>query len=151
MGVPRCAFLLELFAMEPIIVHTTIHASPEKVWKFFTEPEHIVQWNFAHESWHCPHAENSPFPGGEFKYTMAAKDRSASFVFHGTYTEIIPLQKIEYHIEDGRKVEVIFNEIEENTVEVFERFEPEHINSLEMQEHGWQAILNEFKKYVEHH
>ena len=135
--------------MEPLIVNVTINAPIEKVWAFFTEAEHIVNWNFAHESWHCPKAENNLEIGGEFFYTMAAKDKSASFVFHGTYTEIIPLQKIEYHIEDGRKVEVFFNKIDENTTEVFERFEPEMINALEMQEQGWQSILNQFKNYTE--
>ena len=135
--------------MEPLIVNTTINSSVEKVWEYFTNPEHIVNWNFAHESWHCPKAENNLEIGGEFFYTMAAKDKSVSFVFGGTYTEIIPLQKIEYHIGDGRKVEVYFNKIDENTTEIFERFEPETINPLEMQEQGWQSILNEFKNYTE--
>lgn len=135
--------------MEPLIVNTTINASLENVWDSFTMPEHIVNWNFAHESWHCPKAENNLEIGGDFFYTMAAVDKSASFVFHGTYTEIIPLQKIEYYLEDGRKVEVFFNEIDEKTTEIFERFEPENINPLDMQEHGWQSILNQFKKYTE--
>ena len=135
--------------MEPLIVNATIKSPVEKVWEYFTNPEHIVNWNFAHESWHCPKAENNLEIGGEFFYTMAAKDKSVSFVFGGTYTEIIPLQKIEYHIGDGRKVEVYFNKIDENTTEIFERFEPETINPLEMQEQGWQSILNEFKNYTE--
>ena len=135
--------------MEPLIVNVTINAPVEKVWAFFTEAEHIMNWNFAHESWHCPKAENKLEIGGEFFYTMAAKDKSASFVFHETYTEIIPFQKIEYHIEDGRKVEVFFHKIDENTTEIFERFEPEMINALEMQEQGWQGILNQFKNYTE--
>ena len=94
-----------------------INSPIEKVWDFFTKAEHIVHWNFAHESWHCPRAENNLEVGGEFFYTLAAKNKSASFVFHGTYTEIIPFQKIEYFIEDGRKVEIFFNEIDENTRE----------------------------------
>ena len=80
---------------------------------------------------------------------MAARDKSVSFVFHGTYTEIVPFHKIEYYIEDGRKVEVFFSKIDENTTEIFERFEPEHSNSLEMQEQGWQSILQQFKIYTE--
>lgn len=135
--------------MEPLIVTTQINSPLEKVWECFTEPEHIIHWNFAHESWHCPKAENDLQMGGEFFYTMAAKDKSTSFIFHGTYTEIIPHQKIVYHIEDGRKVEVFFHVTEEGLVEIFERFEPETINALELQEQGWQAILNQFKKYVE--
>lgn len=135
--------------MEPLIVTATINAPVEHVWELFTQAEHITNWNFAHESWHCPKAENNLEIGGEFFYTMAAKDQSARFVFQGTYTEIIPHQKIEYHIEDGRKVEVFFNAIDENTTEIFERFEPEHINALEMQEQGWQSILNQFKEYTE--
>ena len=135
--------------MESLIVTTTINAPIEKVWELFTNAEHIINWNFAHESWHCPKAENNLEIGGEFFYTMAAKDKSASFVFHGTYTEVIPHQKIEYYIEDGRKVEVFFDAIDENTTEIFERFEPENINALEMQEQRWQSILNQFKEYTE--
>lgn len=135
--------------MEPLIVHSVIKASLKKTWRFFTEPEHIIHWNFAHESWHCPKAENSLEVGGAFFYTMEAKDKSVGFVFHGTYTEIIPFQKIEYHIEDGRKVEVFFHEIDQETTEIFERFEPESINSLDLQEQGWQSILQQFKNYVE--
>ena len=135
--------------MEPLIVTTTINAPIEKVWELFTNAEHIINWNFAHESWHCPKAENNLETGGEFFYTMAAKDKSASFVFHGTYTESVPHQKIEYHIEDGRKVEIFFYSLDENTTEIFERFEPENINALEMQEQGWQSILNQFKEYTE--
>lgn len=137
--------------MEPLIITTTINTSIEKVWDFYNSPEHIVNWNFAHESWHCPKSEVNFEVGGEFFNTMAAKDGSMSFVFHGTYTEIIPLQKIEYFIEDGRKVEVFFNEINENTTEIFTRFDPEHINPLEMQEQGWQSILDQFKTYTENH
>lgn len=135
--------------MEPLIVNVVLKAPLEKIWTLFTEAEHIVNWNFAHESWHCPNAENNLVGGGEFFYTMSAKDKSASFIFHGTYTEIIPHKKIEYYIEDGRKVEVFFHEIDPNTTEIFERFEPEAIHSLDMQEQGWQAILNQFKSYVE--
>lgn len=135
--------------MEPIIVATQISASVEKVWRFFTEPAHIMSWNFAHESWCCPKAENNLEVGGAFFYTMAARDKSVGFVFHGIYTEIIPFQKIEYYIEDGRKVEVFFSKIDESTTEIFERFEPEEINSFEVQEHGWQSILERFKSYVE--
>ena len=67
--------------MEPLIVNVTINAPIEKVWTFFTEAEHIVNWNFAHESWYCPKAENNLEIGGEFFYSMAAKDKSASLFF----------------------------------------------------------------------
>lgn len=135
--------------MEPLIINATINAPVEKVWEFYNSSEHIVNWNFAHESWHCPKSEVDFTVGGEFFNTMSAKDGSMSFVFHGTYTEIIPLKKIEYHIEDGRKVEVFFDEKDENNTEIFTRFEPETINPLEMQEQGWNAILQNFKNYVE--
>jgi hypothetical protein len=57
-------------------------------------------------------------------------------------------KKIYYTILDGRKVSIRFID-NGDFVTVEESFEAEHENSLEMQEAGWQAILNNFKKYVE--
>ena len=82
---------------------------------------------------------------------MEAKDESFGFDLSGIYDEIIPLKKIKYHLEDGRLVEVIFNEIDPTTTEVVEIFEPETQNSREMQRDGWYAILNNFHKYVENY
>ena len=137
--------------MEPIIINTTINAPIHKVWDYFTQPENVLNWNFAHESWECTKATNQLEVGGEFHYWMQAKDKSVGFDFWGTYTEIVFPYKIFSFLGDGRKLEVIFNKIDENTTEIFERFEPEAINSLELQEQGWQNILENFKKFAEAH
>ncbi len=131
-----------------ITVKTTISASIDKVWSFWTLPEHITKWSFASPDWHTPYAENDLREGGKFKSTMAAKDGSMSFDFEGEYTLIKQNEVIEYIMADGRKVEISFNETP-NGVEVIERFDPETQNPEEMQRGGWQAILDNFKSYVE--
>ncbi|MBK8342800.1 MAG: SRPBCC family protein [Bacteroidetes bacterium] len=131
-----------------ITISTTIQASIEKVWDCWTLPEHIVNWNFASPDWHAPAAENDLREGGEFIFTMAARDGSVAFDFNGIYTLVDPHKLIEYRIADGRKVSVQFLP-EANHVVVTETFETENENSAEMQEAGWQAILDNFKNYVE--
>lgn len=131
-----------------ITVQTTINASIEKVWDFWTLPEHIKKWSFASLDWHTPYAENDLREGGKFKSTMAAKDGSMSFDFEGEYTLVKQNEAIEYVMADGRKVEISFNEIPDG-VEIIESFDPETQNSEEMQRGGWHAILDNFKSYVE--
>ncbi len=130
-----------------ITVKTTIHSSIEQVWAAWTSPEHITQWTFASDDWHAPYAEIDLKVGGRFKTTMAAKDESFSFDFSGTFTEVEPMKKIAYTLDDDRKVLIEFN-VNGEEVTVVESFDPESVNSLEMQETGWQMILNNFKKHV---
>lgn len=131
-----------------ITVKSTINASIDKVWEFWTLPEHITKWSFASPDWHTPYAENDLREGGKFKSTMAAKDGSMSFDFEGEYTLVEKNKAIEYIMADGRKVEISFAETS-NGVEVTESFDPETQNPEEMQRGGWQAILDNFKSYVE--
>lgn len=125
-----------------------IAAPVEKVWECFTDPEHVVQWNTASEDWHTTHAENNPMVGGTFRYRMEAKDGSTGFDFEGAYTAIIPHERIAYSMSDGREVDVLFRAHEGQT-HVSETFDPEQQNPLQVQKDGWQAILNNFKRYVE--
>ena len=131
-----------------ITVEATINAPVEKVWKYFSEPEHIMKWCQASDDWHAPYAENDLRKDGRFKTTMAAKDGSFSFDFTGMYTHVEPHQSIGYTIDDGRKVKLTFSEAG-NKTKVTETFEPESTNPPEMQRDGWQAILNNFKAYTE--
>jgi len=135
--------------MQPVKIDITILAPVEKVWDYFNSPKHIVKWNFAHESWQCPSSENDLKVGGKFNNRMEAKDGSFGFDFEGIYDQIIPNERIKYHIVDGRNVEVVFEKIDNNTTKVTQIFEPEKQNSVEMQRDGWYAILNNFHKYVE--
>lgn len=131
-----------------ITVEAIVNAPIEKVWKCWTLPEHITKWNNASDDWHCPAASNDLRAGGKFVFTMAAKDGSMSFDFNGIYDQIIPHQLISYVIEDRRKVKITFSS-EGKATKVVESFEPEGENPLEMQKGGWQAILNNFRKYAE--
>lgn len=131
-----------------ITVSVSIQAPIEKVWEHWNEPKHITQWYNASDDWHAPFAESDFKVGGKFKITMAAKDGSAAFDFEGTYTSIVKSKQIEYAIIDGRKVIVKFY-VKNNETVVEETFDPEEINSIELQRGGWQAILNNFKSHVE--
>ncbi|TSJ40786.1 polyketide cyclase [Mucilaginibacter corticis] len=139
---------METTAKTTITVEATINAPVEKVWKLWNGPEHITKWCQASDDWHAPHAENDLKTGGSFKTTMAAKDGSFSFDFGGVYTDVKENTLIAYKMEDGRTVSVSFIP-KGDTTEVIETFDPESINPLEMQRGGWQAILNNFKKYAE--
>jgi uncharacterized protein YndB with AHSA1/START domain len=131
-----------------ITVQNIVKAAIDKVWQFWTLPEHITKWSFASPDWHTPYADNDLKVGGKFKSTMAAKDGSMSFDFEGEYILVEENKAIEYVLADGRKVEIRFNETP-NGVEVIESFDPETVNPEEMQRGGWQAILDNFKSYVE--
>lgn len=133
-----------------ISISATITANKNKVWDYYTQPEHIVQWNFADPSWHCPSASNDMEVGGKYSARMEAKDGSFGFEFEATYDEIHTGDSFAYTMPDGRQVTVTFNDNHQST-EVIVVFDPENQNPIEMQKGGWQAILDNFKKYTESH
>jgi uncharacterized protein YndB with AHSA1/START domain len=131
-----------------ITIQVIVNEPIEKIWEFWTKPEHVMNWNNASDDWHCPKAENDLKNNGKFSYTMASKDGAMSFDFEGIYSNIIELKFIESTISDGRKVRISFEETK-NGVEITESFDPENIHPEEFQKQGWQAILDNFKKYIE--
>ncbi|WP_114783525.1 SRPBCC family protein [Botryobacter ruber] len=131
-----------------ITVETTVQAPVEKVWKSWTEPQHITQWNNASDDWHTPRAENDVRVGGKFTSRMEARDGSMGFDFEGTYSAVEEHRQLAYAMPDGRKVQITFAPTAAGT-HVTETFDAEQTHSLEMQQQGWQAILDNFKKYVE--
>lgn len=131
-----------------ITVKCKVEAPVDEVWKLWTTPAHIMNWNNASEDWHTPYVENDLRVGGKFKFTMASKDGTISFDFEGEYTKVENHSLIEYKLADERKIDVYFVSLEDG-VEIIESFDPENVNSEEMQREGWQAILNNFKKYAE--
>lgn len=135
-------------AFETITIEATIEAPIEKVWETWTKPEHITQWSFASDDWFTPKAENDLRTGGKFSTRMEAKDGSFGFDFEGIYDEVIDHKLITYMLGDERKVKIEFEEKGDQTL-VTETFDAETENSIEMQKAGWQAILNNFKKYTE--
>ncbi|MEP0005750.1 MAG: SRPBCC family protein [Balneola sp.] len=135
-------------ATTKITIDSIISATPEKIWSYWTEPDHIIKWNFASNDWCCPSAENDLVVGGKYKARMEAKDGSFGFDFEAVYDEIIDHEKITYTLADSRKVTTTFEKLE-GTTKVTTVFDAESENPIEMQRDGWQAILNNFKKYVE--
>ena len=131
-----------------ITIKTTVNAPASTVWKCWTDPNHVTQWYFASDDWHAPKAENDLKKGGKFTIAMAAKDGSFSFDFTGEYKEVIENKYLDYVLDDGREVKITFKE-NGSTTEVEEVFEAEGENDPEMQRAGWQAILDNFKKYTE--
>ena len=131
-----------------ITIETTIKAPVEKVWKCWTTPSDIMQWNNASPDWHTPSAENDLRPGGKFTSRMEAKDGSMGFDFGGIYDKVETYKTISYTLDDNRKVTINFSSAG-NATHVVETFETETTHSEEMQRAGWQSILDNFKKYVE--
>jgi uncharacterized protein YndB with AHSA1/START domain len=131
-----------------ITINCEVNASIDKVWDYWTKPEHIVNWNHASDDWCTTKATNNLIDGGEFSSTMAAKDGSVSFDFGGTHTRVVENELIESLLGDGRKMKVSFSN-ENGIVKVIETFDAENVFPPEYQKFGWQSILNNFKKYTE--
>lgn len=134
--------------MTQITVTTLVEAPIEHVWECWTNPDHIMEWNHASDDWHCPAATNDLTIGGTFSSTMSANDGSVSFDFEGTYTDIVENERIEYSLADDRHISVTFEE-EGDKIRVTEVFDAESENPIEMQQAGWQAILDNFRDYTE--
>ena len=131
-----------------ITVGAIINAQVHKVWEYWTNPQHIIHWNNASPDWHTPRAENDLRVGGKFMSRMEARDGSMGFDFTGEYTQVIKYKRIESVLGDGRKVQVRF-EPDENGTMLTEVFDAEQENAIELQKTGWQAIMDNFKKYTE--
>ena len=131
-----------------INIETIISADTKKVWEYYTTPKHITKWNFASDDWHCPKAENDLRIGGKLLSRMEAKDGSFGFDFEAYYDEVIEYKKITYSMTDGRRATTVFEDHNGKT-KVTTTFDAEKENPVEMQKEGWQAILDNFQKYVE--
>lgn len=131
-----------------ITVEAEINAPIEKIWKYYTETNHITKWNNASSDWHTPWAKNDLKVGGNFTYRMESKETSEGFEFGGKYTEVKNHEIIAYTMADGRKAKIEFKQVG-NKTHVKVTFDAEKENTIEMQRDGWQSILNNFKKYVE--
>lgn len=130
-----------------IIVETTVAAAIQEVWRAYTTPEDIKQWNAASDDWHTTAASVDLREGGAFSSRMEAKDGSMGFDFAGTYTRIVPNQLIEYSFgERIAKVEFVEGV---DGVKVRVSFDPENEFPVEQQRQGWQAILDNFARHVQ--
>jgi uncharacterized protein YndB with AHSA1/START domain len=131
-----------------VSIDSTIAKGAEKVWAYYNKPEHITQWNFASNDWHCPRSENDVRVGGKMKTRMEAKDGSFGFDFEATYDEVVPQKRIAYTMPDGRKVVTTFEAVGLHT-KVTTVFDAENQHPVDFQKAGWQAILDNFRKYAE--
>ncbi len=131
-----------------ITVETVVNAALDKVWDAWNSPEDIKQWNTAQDDWHTTRSSVDLREGGKFLARMEAKDGSVGFDFEGTYTRVVPHEAIEYRMSDGREVQVEFRERADGVL-VRETFDAETENTPELQRTGWQAILDNFGRYVE--
>lgn len=130
-----------------ITVQATVAADAKKAWDYYTMPEHITKWNFASDDWQCPRAENDMRVGGKYSARMEAKDGSWGFDFEAIYSEINDGKSFSYGM-GGRDVSVRFEAKGDSTL-VTVTFDAETENPIEMQQQGWQAILDNYKKYTE--
>ena len=132
---------------EKINIQTLINRDRKRVWDYYTNPNHIIQWNFADPSWHCPSASSDLKVGGRYFARMEARDGSFGFDFEAVYKEIKEGEMFTYEF-GGREANVEFKEDQGKTI-VTISFDPEAENSIELQRQGWQSILNNFKNYTE--
>jgi uncharacterized protein YndB with AHSA1/START domain len=130
-----------------ITVGIPVRAPLARVWAAYTTPADILLWNAASDDWHTTRAEVDLREGGAFSSRMEAKDGSFGFDFAGTYTRIVPHQRIEYAFGD-RAAQVEFLQ-ETNAVTVRVTFDAETEHPEDMQRGGWQAILDRFARHVE--
>ena len=135
---------------EKIKIKVIVKASIQKAWEYWNNADHIIHWNFADPSWHCPSASNDLRPGGKFSYRMEARDGSMGFDFYGEYKEVANPYSVEFEMGDGRMVWITFTEENGQTI-VEQTFEAEDQNSIEMQKQGWKMIMNNYKNYTENH
>ncbi len=138
----------KLIMTTKITVNVTVNAPVNTVWDCWTSPEHITKWNFADPSWQCPSATNDLRVGGKYSARMEAKDGSFGFDFEAFYDVVTHHQELTYTMGDGRKATTLF-ENNGNSTNVTTTFDAEAENSVEMQQQGWQAILNNYKAYTE--
>ena len=124
-----------------ITIERTIKAPIERVFDAFITPDDLVKWHSAGGGWTTPHAIIDAQPGGKFNIGYQDPNGEFNFDFTGTYTEIDRPNKIAYTIDDGRKVEINFEEVGENQTHVRWEFEMESENPEEMQRAGWNQQL----------
>ncbi len=130
-----------------ITIETNVAAPIDAVWRAYTTPDDIKQWNAASDDWHTTAATVDLREGGAFSSRMEAKDGSMGFDFAGTYTKIVKHKLIEYSFGD-RTAQVVFEEGPRG-VRVRVTFDSEQTHSIEQQREGWQSILNNFARHVE--
>ena len=130
------------------VISVDVYQQMDIIWTTYSQPEHVTKWSFASDDWHVTEGHAHFTEGGAFNYRMEAKDESMGFNFMGTFDKIIPNKEIKYHLTDKREIEVVFSQRKDH-VHIQLTVDAEDVFPLEHQQNGWQAILNNFKKYAE--
>lgn len=136
--------------MKKFVIKADIYQDIDIIWDTYVQADHVIQWSFASDDWHVTKGAANFKEGGGFNYRMEAKDESMGFNFMGTYDKIVEHKSIGYHLTDKRKIEVLFTK-HKNYYTVELTVDAEDVFSLEHQQSGWQAILDNFKKYAENY
>jgi uncharacterized protein YndB with AHSA1/START domain len=131
-----------------ITVETLARADLKTAWSAYNTPDDITQWNTPSDDWHSPRSQVDLRKGGTFNTRMEARDGSMGFDFEGRYTRVVPQKLIEYRMSDGREVAVHFDQAPDG-VRVRVAFDAESENPAEVQQQGWQTILDNFGRYAE--
>ncbi len=131
-----------------IVLKIAIKSSIQNVWNVWNTSNDITNWYSGHKDWNTTESINELKVGKSFCYSMMSKDKKSSFVFKGQYTRIDNYKMIRYLMEDKRKVETTFQEVE-NGVIIIQKIEVEDNNPPEIQALWWKTILSNFKKYAE--
>lgn len=135
-------------ANDRIVVEALVDADVATAWRVYTAPEHVMQWNFASDDWHCPSARAELREGGSFSSRMEAKDGSTGFDFEGVYTKLIENERIDYAFGDRHATVEFSPEGDKTRVRV--SFVPETEYPIDQQKMGWQAILDTYARHASH-
>ena len=131
-----------------IAVEVTVDVTPDRAWDFFTVESAVTQWNQASPDWHCPSAHIDLRVGGRHAARMEAKDGSFGFDYLGTYEEVNPPHSLTLRLEDRRLVRTTFEAFGTGT-RVRTVFDAETANPADLQQQGWQSILDSYASFVE--
>ena len=132
-----------------LTVQATTRADRATAWSAYNTPADITRWNFASPDWHSPDSRVDLREGGSFSSRMEARDGSMGFDFEGTYTEVVPNERLAYRMADGREASVVFTDAPGGGTHVAVTFDAESTHSPEMQQQGWQAILDNFARHAD--
>lgn len=132
-----------------LTVQATTRADRATAWSAYNTPDDITRWNFASPDWHAPASRVDLREGGTFSSRMEARDGSMGFDFEGTYTEVVPGERLAYRMADGREASVVFTNAPGGGTHVEVTFDADAEHGADVQQEGWQSILDNFARHAD--